>query len=151
MADPSTFIQLDRNILRWRWYQDANTFRVFIHLLLKAQYADEMYKDIKICRGDVVTSYNSIAESLGITYDQARNSMNHLRKTKEVTITRHSNFIVVSIVRYNDYQGRHQSNPNHFPINSQYLNKDNNKGADSGVLNETPEEAKAWREKLRHL
>lgn len=151
MADPSTFIQLDRNILRWRWYQDANTFRVFIHLLLKAQYADEMYKDIKICRGDVVTSYNSIAESLGITYDQARNSMNHLRKTKEVTITRHSNFIVVSIVRYNDYQGRYQSNPNHFPINSQYLNKDNNKGADSGVLNETPEEAKAWREKLRHL
>lgn len=151
MADPTTYIKLDRNILRWRWYQDANTFRVFVHLLIKAQYKDEMYKDINIKRGDVVTSYGSIAESLGLKYDQVRNSVKHLRDTKEVTITRHTNFLVISILRYDDYQGEYQSNPNHIPIKSQYLKKYKKKGSDSGVPNETPEETKAWREKLRHL
>lgn len=151
MAEPTTYIKLDRNILRWRWYQDANTFRVFVHLLIKAQYKDEDYMDIAVKRGDAVTSYDSIAESLGLTYDQVRYSVKHLKNTGEITTTRHKDFLVISIVRYDDYQGDSQSFPNHFPNTSQYLKKYKNKGENSGVLNETPEETKAWREKLRHL
>ena len=29
MAEKSTFIKLDRNIVKWRWYKDINTFKVF--------------------------------------------------------------------------------------------------------------------------
>ena len=119
MANPSTFIKLDRNILDWGWYQDANTFRVFVHLLLKAQIKDETYKGIRIKRGDVVASYGSIGKSLSLTYDQSRTAIEHLKSTNEITIKRHPKFLVISIVNYNRYQdksqSKSQSNPNHEP------------------------------------
>lgn len=37
------WICLHRKILKWEWYQDTNTFRVFIHLLLNANWEDTKY------------------------------------------------------------------------------------------------------------
>ena len=48
----TTYIKLDRNILNWRWYKDANTFRLFIHLLLKANIRDHDFEHVTIRRGD---------------------------------------------------------------------------------------------------
>ena len=109
MRETTTYIKLDRNILDWGWYQDSNTFRVFVHLLLKAQIKDEMYMGVKIKRGDAVVSYGSISKSLGITYDQARTAIQHLQNTNEITIKRKQKFLVVSIVSYNRYQDKPQS------------------------------------------
>ena len=33
------YIKLHRSIMDWRWYDDPNTFRMFVHLLLKANHA----------------------------------------------------------------------------------------------------------------
>ncbi len=30
------FIILDRSVIDWRWFKNANVFRVFVYLLLKA-------------------------------------------------------------------------------------------------------------------
>lgn len=156
MANPSTFIKLDRNILDWGWYKDANTFRVFIHLLLKAQIKDEFYQGAKIKRGEVVTSYGSIAESLSLTYDQSRTAIEHLKSTHEITIKRHPKFLVVSIVKYNLYQdksqSKSQSNPNQIPITnpneSQHLKNIKNKEDGRFPNGETAEERKKRLEEI---
>ena len=36
MAEKTTFIKLDRNIIRWQYYKDPIVMRVFLHLLLTA-------------------------------------------------------------------------------------------------------------------
>jgi hypothetical protein len=35
---PGGYIKLYRSLLKWEWYDDSNVFRVFMHLLLTANY-----------------------------------------------------------------------------------------------------------------
>ena len=39
----SGWIKIHRQILEWEWYSDTNTFRVFLHLLLKANHKEKKY------------------------------------------------------------------------------------------------------------
>ena len=56
MAEPTTFIKLDRNIREWRWYKDPNTMRVFVDLLLDVNISDKEFMGITIHRGETATS-----------------------------------------------------------------------------------------------
>lgn len=104
MADKSTFIKLDRNIQEWRWYTNANTFRVFVHLLLNANIKANDFENAKIKRGELATSYDKIANTLKLSNQQVRTAISHLKLTGEITVTRYSKFIVISIVNYAHYQ-----------------------------------------------
>jgi hypothetical protein len=134
MANKSTFIKLDRNIQDWRWYTNANTFRVFIHLLLNANIKPNDFENAKIKRGELATSYNSLANSLKLTNQQVRTAISHLKSTGEITITRYSKFIVISIVNYAQYQDKltvnstinQQSFNKHSTINQQQLKNNKN-------------------------
>lgn len=44
------YIKLSRNLLDWGWYKDANTSRVFLHCLLKANWKDGEYYGVRIPR-----------------------------------------------------------------------------------------------------
>lgn len=81
MAEKSSFIKLDRNILQWGWYKNANTFRVFIHLTLTANIRANTFEGILIERGEVATSVFSLAENLGLTEKQVRTALSHLKST----------------------------------------------------------------------
>lgn len=109
MAEKTTWIKVDRNILQWGWYKDANTFRVFMHLLLTANIKTHMFMGVEIRRGEVATSYKSLAESLDISIRSVRTSISHLEMTGEVTVKRHSRFSVISILNYDSYQANRQS------------------------------------------
>ena len=111
MADKSTFIKIDRNILNWRWYQDANTMRVFFHLLLNANIADHDFEMDTIHRGEIAISIGGLAKALKITYDQARTALTHLKQTKEITTITRPKYLVISITNYDKYQARPTQNP----------------------------------------
>ena len=104
MAEQSTFIKLDRNILRWRWWQNSNVLHVFLFLLLNANIEDHEFENETIHRGEVVTSFASIGKSTGLTFSQIRHTISTLKKTGEVT-SRHTNrYQVITIVNYDKYQ-----------------------------------------------
>ena len=109
MAQKTTWIKVDRNILQWGWYTDANTFRVFMHLLLTANITPHRFLGVEIGRGEVATSYTSIAENLKISIRSARTAISHLKTTGEVTIKPHPKFTVISIVNYDAYQANRQA------------------------------------------
>lgn len=123
MAEKTTWIKIDRNILHWRWFTDRNTLQVFLWLLLNANIKPNGFMGVTVKRGEVATSYKTIASQSKMTVDQARTAIHHLKITGEVTITRHSKFLVISIVNYDLYQGQNpiksQSNPIQIPITSQ--------------------------------
>lgn len=98
------FIKIDRKLLTWRWYKEPNTMRVFIHLLLTANIAESELEGIKIERGQVATSYASLAESLGLSVKNMRTAINHLKSTGEVATKQYSKFQVITIQNYDEYQ-----------------------------------------------
>lgn len=57
------YIKIWRSLLDWEWYDDANTLRVFLHLLLTANHEDGEWHGMIIRRGQVVTSYVRIVQN----------------------------------------------------------------------------------------
>ena len=133
MADGG-YIKLDRKILDWRWHGNPNTFSVFVHLLMMANYKDLDFENVKIKRGSLATSHASLGNTCGLTINQVRTALSHLVSTGEITIRRHSRFIEITIINYSEYQGGHsqitgksQSNHNQITGKSQQ-EKEGNKG-----------------------
>ena len=99
------FIKLHRSILKWEWWDDANTTRVFLYLLLNANWEDSRFEGHVIPKGSLVVSWKSLSENCGISVQSARTAINHLKSTGEITIKSTNKFSIVSIVNWEKYQG----------------------------------------------
>lgn len=98
------FVKIDRKITQWRWYHDANTFRVFFHLIVTANYEDKDFEKITVKRGERVISYPKLAVELGLTERNVRTAIKHLKETGEVTVKSYAKFSVITVNNYNQYQ-----------------------------------------------
>lgn len=98
------FIKIDRKILDWEWYGDVNTTRLFIHLILKANWKDGRFQGQDIERGSFVTSYPKLAEETELTVNQVRTSISKLKSTGEITVKSQSKFSVITVKNYCLYQ-----------------------------------------------
>lgn len=103
------FIKLYRKIDDWGWYKNANTFRVFLHLLLNANHEERVFEGVTIHRGELASSYESIAKKLGVTPRQVRTAIIHLKMSGEVSTILHRNFQVIILKNYSKYQGESQA------------------------------------------
>lgn len=101
---PSGFILLHRKITEWEWYKNPVTFRVFLHILLKANYADGRFQGMVVKRGQLVTSLPKLAEETQQTIQQIRTALNHLKSTGEITDVATTQNRVITIVKYDEYQ-----------------------------------------------
>ena len=104
MAEVNTYFKMYRSILEWRWFKEARTLQVFVYLISSANIKTNGFMGVDINRGELATSYDSIAEATGMTRAQARTCVEHLKKTGEIDTERHSKFLKISIVNYDSYQ-----------------------------------------------
>ena len=100
----SGWIKLHRGLTEWEWYTDANTMRVFIHCLLKANHTDKKWRGHDIKRGQFIGSNDSVAKDLNLTVSKVRTSINKLKLTGEMTIKSSSQHTVFTIENYDSYQ-----------------------------------------------
>ena len=98
------YIKLYRQVMKWEWYDDANTFRLFIHLLLKANYEDAQWRGLTIKRGQLFTSIGHLSHELKISDKAIRIALDKLIKTKEVASKGASNGTMITICKYDSYQ-----------------------------------------------
>lgn len=112
MAEPSTFIKLDRNILDWRWYKDHNTYKLFTYFLIKANVTDQPWKDIIVKRGQFVTSFAHMSEETGLTVKEVRSALNRLKRTQEVAQSSTAQYTVITVLNYEKYQSGAQFGAN---------------------------------------
>lgn len=104
MAEKSTYIKLDRNILEWRWFGDHKLFTVFIWLIIKANIKPANFQKDRIERGSVVTSNSHIAEGCRMTVDNVRTALANLESTGEITRIQRNHYQIITIVNYEYYQ-----------------------------------------------
>lgn len=125
MNEPIGYISLSRKIMYWDKYTDGNTFRLFIHLLLLANWEDKEWKGISIKRGQVITSINKLANQIQLTTQQTRTSLNKLILTNEITKYANKQYTIITIVNYEKYQNNNKQNNNE--NNNQITNDTTNK------------------------
>lgn len=115
----SGWIKIHRQILDWEWYSDNNTFRLFIHLILKANHKDRRFKGIELKAGSVVTSRDILSFETGLSVRQVRTSLDKLKTTNEVTIKTSSKGTIIQLVNYEKYQLATSEMTNERPANDQ--------------------------------
>ena len=102
----SGYIKVYRSLLFWEWYDDANTLRVFLHLLLTANHEEQSWKGIKVQRGQRVSSFSKIGQELGLSEKEVRTAVRHLIKTGEVAHNATSKYGVFTVNNYDRFQMR---------------------------------------------
>jgi len=104
MKNQNGWIKLHRQILEWEWYDDINCFRLFTHLILKANHKEKRYKGMVIKAGQIVTSRDLLAEETGLSSQQIRTAITKLKSTNEITSVTSSQGTIIEVVNYDKYQ-----------------------------------------------
>lgn len=97
------WIKLHRQILDWEWWDEPDTFRVFLWLLLSANYEDKMWRGILVKRGQILTSLKKISESTGISQKKVRIILGKL-EGKETANKSTNKYRLITIINYEKYQ-----------------------------------------------
>ena len=92
-------------LLEWEWYHDTKMVRVFLHILLKANYRSKRFEGIEIKRGQLVTSLANMSAELGLSVKSIRTCLNKLQTTGEIGKQTASKFTIITVCKYDKYQG----------------------------------------------
>lgn len=104
------YIKLFRKLLDWEWYDDINTKCLFIHCLLKANLDDKNWKGVVIKKGSFLTGRQKLAQELNLTEMQIRTALKKLKSTNEITIKTTSEYSIITINNWDEYQQNNQQN-----------------------------------------
>lgn len=97
-------INLHRKILDWEWYSDVNTCRLFIHMLLRANWREGSFKGTTVPRGSFVSSLDKLSEETSLTKRELRTAISHLKTTGELTVKTTNRYSVFTVENYSLYQ-----------------------------------------------
>jgi hypothetical protein len=100
------WVKLHKKILEWEWYQDSKTLHLFLHLVLNARHKDGSWKGVNLKRGQVVVGVNSLSNSTGISVQSIRTNLKRLVDSGEIITKPTNKFTVVTICKFEDYQGQ---------------------------------------------
>jgi hypothetical protein len=127
----SGWIKLHRKITDWEWFEDKNTFIVFITLLLMANHKEKKYKGIVVKVGTIVTGRDILARQTKLTVQQIRTALSKLKLTNEITIETSPQGTVIEIVNYKKYQLITNEITIEQPINNHQTTTNNNVNKDN--------------------
>lgn len=97
-------IKLHRALTEWGWYKDLPTCKLWLHVLLRANYKACEWQGIEIPRGAFATSYAALSAESGLTVKQVRTALGKLKKTGEITVETNRHYTIVTVAKYDEYQ-----------------------------------------------
>jgi len=113
------YIKAFRSLLKWEWYCEPNTMRLFVHCLLNANYQESKWQGEVIPAGSFVTSSIKLASELALSRDQIRYAIDNLKHTNEITTISTNKYTVINVANWAKYQSdvyeNPQQNPQPFP------------------------------------
>ena len=98
------FIVIDRKIVEWEWYLDVNTFKLWLHCLIRANWKDGRFQGIDVPRGSFITSLEHLATETGLSVRNVRTSLEKLEKSGCLTRTSTNKFTVINVLKYREFQ-----------------------------------------------
>lgn len=78
------YLKISYSILDWGWIHNPNTFIVFMHLMLLANRKPHEYMGDTINRGEILASYEFLAKQTGLSVQNVRTAIKHLKASNTV-------------------------------------------------------------------
>lgn len=98
------WIKLHRALRNWEWADDPNTFCLWIHILLNANYEPKKWHGIDIPVGGLATSLEHLSVKTGLTVRQVRTALKHLISTNCVTKKANNKCTLLIVNNWDEYQ-----------------------------------------------
>lgn len=115
------FIKLDRAIENWRYATKPLYVALWVHLLVKANHKPKKVYDTEVDRGCLLTSYDKLARGTGLSVQNVRTILRHL-DGEEIIVKSTNKNTLISIVKYDFYQGVNKQTNNQLTSNQQTTN-----------------------------
>jgi hypothetical protein len=104
MSLETGYVKLYRSFKKWEWYEDTNTVRLFLHLMLSVSIKDSKWQGITIKRGETVTSIPKLARETRLSQRQVRTAISHLEMTGSLTRSKYPKFTVFTLLNFDKFQ-----------------------------------------------
>lgn len=98
------WIKIYRSLLDWEWFDDAETVKLFIYLLLSANYEDKKWRGMVVERGQYVVGIEALAKRLKTTRQKIRTRLEKMEKYGTIRTATTNRFTIVTICNYESYQ-----------------------------------------------
>ena len=102
------WIKLHRKVTEWEWYKEPNTFRVFVHLLIRASAKQYTWRGVDLELGELPTGVAELSNQLGLTQGIIRGCLTRLESTGEITQKTNNKGRIITIVKFKEYQVQEQ-------------------------------------------
>ena len=136
------YVKDHRSLLSWGWFRDPFTAHLWEYLRLAANWDDRTFRERTVTRGQLVTSYPSMAEATGMSIQNVRTAIKHLKQTGEIEMKSYKDYSIITVKNYEKYQSdlapeqqANQQSPNSLltgcqqPSNSQLTTNEESKKA----------------------
>lgn len=104
MGKNDGWIKIHRKMLDWEWFTDTNTAHFFHFCILNANTEDVNWKGIIIERGAFVSTLANMCKRTGLTIQQTRTAISHLKSTHEITCEATNEYTKITVCNYEKYQ-----------------------------------------------
>lgn len=118
------WVKTFRSILDWEWFTKPNTAHFFQFCIIYANAEDKTWRGVKIERGSFVSSLHNMRDMTGLTIQQIRTAISHLKSTHEITCESTNEYTKITICNYEKYQQniKEVNKESNTPINNQSTN-----------------------------
>lgn len=91
-------------MLDWEWFSDTNTAHFFQYCLLAANTTEKEWRGIVIERGAFISSIPNMSKITGLSIQQTRTAIAHLKSTCEITCESTHSYTKINVCNYEKYQ-----------------------------------------------
>jgi len=141
----SGWVKIHRKILEWEWFNDTNTFKLFLFILLSVNHKDKNYRGKLVKAGSMVTGRDILAQKTNMSVQQIRSCLKRLKSTNEITIETNSQGTIIHVVNFEKYQVETNELTNNQPtINQQSTTNKNVKNEKNIFKHPTIEEVQNY-------
>ena len=104
------YIKIDRGIMDWEWWDDDKVLKLWLTILLLANWEDKKWHGMTIPRGSLWTSIESLSEASGLSPQEVRTALCKLVSTNNITSKATNRGRLITVVKYGDFQDRQKNN-----------------------------------------
>ena len=98
------WIKIHKRFLDWEWFQEDGMVRLFLNLILRANFQPRKWKGIVIERGQLITGRKQLSIETGLSERTIRTCLQRLEDTGEILRKTTNKFSIINICNYDTYQ-----------------------------------------------
>ena len=95
-----SFIPLSRALLDWDWHDEPKTGWLYVVMLMMANHEETRWRGETLRRGQLLTGRKQLSIASGLTEDEVRTALGHLKKTGDINVTTKNKYSIVTMLRY---------------------------------------------------